>query len=138
MHKILTKMVAVVFLLAVALIFLSGQRTLADAPQLKQAEDTVSAQNCQDSSQNGIQTCLKGNPIVKDLNVIVNFLSAGVGIVVVGSLILGGIQYAMAGDSSDAVGKAKQRITNALFALVAFLLIFSFLQWIVPGGIFNS
>jgi hypothetical protein len=44
----------------------------------------------------------------------------------------------MAGDSSDAVGKAKQRITNALFALVAFLLIFSFLQWIVPGGIFNS
>jgi hypothetical protein len=78
------------------------------------------------------------NPIIRDLNTIVDFLSGLVGIVVVGVIILGGIQYSMAGDSPDAVGKAKQRITNGLIALVGFLLIFSFLQWIIPGGIFNS
>lgn len=81
---------------------------------------------------------LKNNPIVKDLNVVVNFLSAAVGIVVVGMLITAGIQYSMAGGSSDAVSKAKGRITNALLALAVYLLLFGFLQWIVPGGLFNS
>ena len=79
---------------------------------------------------------LSSNPIVKDITVIVNFLSAGIGIVIVGMIILGGIQYAMAGDSPDAVSKAKQRITNALIALFAFLFLFAFVQWLVPGGIF--
>jgi hypothetical protein len=79
---------------------------------------------------------LSTNPIVQDITLIVNFLSAGVGLVIVGVIILGGIQYAMAGDSPDAVNKAKQRITNPLIALVAFLFLFAFVQWLVPGGVF--
>jgi hypothetical protein len=91
--------------------------------------------DCDDKSPSGLQTCLKNNKIIKDLNAIVDFLSAGVGIVVVASIILGGIQYAMAGGSPEAVTKAKSRITNALLALVIFIFIFAFLQWIIPGGI---
>jgi uncharacterized membrane protein YraQ (UPF0718 family) len=94
-------------------------------------------QSCEACNQTCLSNSLQKNPIVRDLDIIVNFLSGLVGIVVVGTLILGGIQYSMAGDSPDAVGKAKQRITNALLALVAFLLIFAFLQWIIPGGVFN-
>jgi hypothetical protein len=96
------------------------------------------AASCEDSTQTGLQKCLVGNPIVKDLNIIVDFLSIGVGIVVIGSIILGGIQYAMAGDSPEAVNKAKQRITNASIALLAYMFVFEFLQWLIPGGIFNS
>jgi hypothetical protein len=96
------------------------------------------AASCEDSTQTGLQKCLVGNPIVKDLNIIVDFLSIGVGIVVIGSIILGGIQYAMAGDSPEAVNKAKQRITNASIALLAYMFVFAFLQWLIPGGIFNS
>ncbi|HSW78886.1 MAG TPA: pilin [Candidatus Babeliales bacterium] len=80
----------------------------------------------------------KNNAIVKKLNEIVDFLSAGVALVIVGSIIFGGVQYAMAGGSPEAVGKAKERITNAVIALVVYIFIFSFLQWIIPGGIFNS
>ena len=94
------------------------------------------AANCQDSSQSGLQQCLQTNPIVKDINTIVNFLSAGVGIVVVATIITGGIQYTLAGDSPEATSKAKQRITNGLIALVAYLLIFTFVQWLIPGGVF--
>jgi hypothetical protein len=54
----------------------------------------------------------------------------------VGTIILGGIQYTMAGDSPDAIGKAKARIMNGLIALAAFLFIFSFVQWLIPGGVF--
>ena len=79
---------------------------------------------------------LKDNPIAKDINQAVNFLSAFVGIVVVGSIILGGIQYAMAGDNPQAVSAAKQRIMNGLIALVAFMFTYAFLQWLVPGGVF--
>lgn len=94
-------------------------------------------QGCQACNQPGLANCLQKNPITSDLNIFVNFLSGLVGVIVVGMLIIGGIQYSMAGDSPDAVGKAKQRITNALLALLAFLLIFAFLQWIIPGGIFS-
>lgn len=83
------------------------------------------------------EACLQKNPIVKDLNIIVGFLSGLVGVVVVGVIIMGGIQYAMAGDKADAVSAAKKRIINGVTALVAFLFIFAFLQWLIPGGIFK-
>lgn len=79
---------------------------------------------------------LSNNPIIKDLNIVLNFLSAGVGIVIVGMIILGGIQYSAAGDNAQAVAAAKQRIINALIALAAYLLMFAFLQWLIPGGVF--
>lgn len=79
---------------------------------------------------------LECNPIVQDIHLVINFLSVGVGIVVVGVIILGGIQYAMVGDSPEAVGKAKQRIINGLIALIAFIFTYSFVQWLVPGGVF--
>lgn len=76
------------------------------------------------------------NPIVKDINMFINFLGGLVGVVVVGSIILGGIQYSMAGDNPQAVGAAKKRIINGLIALLAFLFTYAFLQWLVPGGVF--
>ena len=77
------------------------------------------------------------NPIIRNLNTIVNVLSGLVGVVVVGVIVLGGIQYASAGDKAEAVSAAKQRITNGLIALLAFLFIFAFLQWLIPGGVFK-
>ncbi len=77
------------------------------------------------------------NPIWKDLQAIVNALAAGVGIVVVGSIIVGGIQYSVAGDQPGKLEEAKKRIANALFALVAFFLTWAFLEWLIPGGVFK-
>lgn len=102
------------------------------------SHSVLAADNCSDSTKAGLQKCLDTNPIVTDLNVIVNFLSAGVGIVVIATIIIGGIQYSLAGDKAEAVTKAKTRITNGLLALVIYILIFGFLQWVVPGGLFNS
>lgn len=84
-----------------------------------------------------LKNCVTQSPIVHDIQNIVNFLSIGVGIIVIIMIIVGGIQYSLAGDSADATGKAKTRITNALIALFAYLFIFAFLQWIIPGGLFG-
>ncbi|HYH75064.1 MAG TPA: hypothetical protein VD735_03815 [Candidatus Saccharimonadales bacterium] len=69
------------------------------------------------------------------INPLVALLSALVGIVVVGSVIFAGIQYsASAGDPGKAAA-AKSRITNSLLALAAFIFMFAFLQWLIPGGL---
>lgn len=77
------------------------------------------------------------NCIVKDILIFINVLSVGVGVVVVIMIIWGGIQYTASRANPQSVQAAKSRIINALFALVAYLFIYAFLQWIVPGGIFN-
>ena len=77
------------------------------------------------------------NPIIRDLESLINFLSIGVGVVVITVIIIGGIQYMTAGGNPQAVSAAKSRIINALIALVAFIFTFAFLQWLVPGGIFG-
>jgi hypothetical protein len=84
---------------------------------------------------NSAQTCLTNNPITTNLNNAIDFLSAGVGIVVIAVIIIGGIQYTLAGDNASATQAARQRITNGLIALFAFLFTFAFLQWLIPGGL---
>lgn len=89
------------------------------------------------STAAGIKRCIDDNKIIDRLNDIINFLTVGVAVIVVIAIIIGGIQYMLAGDNAQAVTNAKQRITNALIALAAFLLIAAFLQWLVPGGVFG-
>ena len=99
------------------------------------SDTTVKGTNNIDQAK--LKNCVTQTPIVKDIQSIVNFLSIGVGIIVIAMIITGGIQYSIAGDNPDATSKAKARITNALFALFAYLFIFAFLQWIIPGGLFG-
>jgi len=82
-------------------------------------------------------TQLKNNPIIRDLNDLVTFGGGLVGIAVVGNIIFGGIQYTMAGGNPQATANARKRIANSLTAFVAFILIWAFLEWLVPGGVFG-
>jgi len=66
-----------------------------------------------------------------------NFLGAVVGLVVTISIVVGGIQYSSSADDPKKLAAAKERIRNAVIALIAFLFLFAFLQWLVPGGGFN-
>lgn len=87
--------------------------------------------------QTKVQNCLTQSPVVHRIQQIVDFLSVGVGIVVVGVILVGGIQYIVAGDNPQALTAARQRITNGLIALFAFIFMSAFLQWLIPGGIFK-
>lgn len=81
--------------------------------------------------------CMNDNPLIIWTRRIINFLAAGVGVIVTIMIIVGGIQYASAGPNPQAVQSAKKRITNAIIALVAFFFVYGFMQWLIPGGIFN-
>lgn len=67
---------------------------------------------------------------------IIDFLAVGVGIVSVIMIVWGGIEYSSASSDPNKTARAKHKITNALIALFSFAVFWSFLQWLVPGGIF--
>ncbi|HET9721603.1 MAG TPA: pilin [Candidatus Saccharimonadales bacterium] len=114
-------------------------KTGADCPS--GVADSSDPTGCQPLGTNNCRSgqtadeCLAQSPFDKQLNNIVNFLAAGVGIVVIAMIIVGGIQYSIAGDNQDAVGKAKTRIVNAMIALVTFIFAYAILQWLIPGGL---
>ena len=106
----------------------------------KTTSTTNTAPKCGNPPKNASYTeQLKQNCIVQEvINPIIKVFGAIVGIVIVGTIIFGGIQYSIAGDKAEDVAKAKQRITNGMIALAAFLFAYAFLKWLVPGGIFSN
>ncbi|MEI6755776.1 MAG: hypothetical protein WCK80_02050 [bacterium] len=72
------------------------------------------------------------NPVVDMAFAIIKFLSAGVGVVIVGSLIYGGIMYSTSGDSPETNAKAKKRIRSNIVALMIFIFAYAILSYVVP------
>jgi hypothetical protein len=67
----------------------------------------------------------------------INLLTGLAGLAITASVIISGIQYSTSGGNSQAASAAKKRIGNAFLALLALVFLYTFLQWIVPGGIFG-
>jgi hypothetical protein len=74
--------------------------------------------------------------IIRYITLFTRTLSFIVGIVVVTMIAVGGVQYSASRDNPQATQEAKTRIRNAVLALIMYLFVFAFLQWLVPGGIF--
>jgi len=83
----------------------------------------------------GCQT--QGNAIMDMLFGIINFLSAGVGVVLIFSTVLAGIQWSAARDNPGSVEKAKSRLLSNLLALGLFIFAWALLNFLVPGGLLN-
>ena len=76
----------------------------------------------------------KGNPIADALFAIIRVLSDGVGLVIIASLIVGGIQYAGSRDDPQSVAMAVSRIRSTLFALLFYIFGYTFLNYLIPAG----
>lgn len=80
---------------------------------------------------------LESNGIWGLLIFILNIMTAGVGLLAVGGIIYGSIMYATAEDKTDQINKAKDIIFNVVIGLVAYVMMYAFLNFIIPGGIFT-
>lgn len=76
-----------------------------------------------------------GNPIMDALFGIIHFLSLGVGLVVIGSIIVGGIQYTASRGEPQATALAINRIRASLFALIIYIFAYAALNYIIPGWV---
>jgi hypothetical protein len=73
--------------------------------------------------------------IDKYINPAINLVSILIGVAVVISITIGGIQYGSSGGDSQKVTAAKNRIRNSLLALVTFLFLYAMLNFLIPGGL---
>lgn len=113
---------------------------------------TVSAAKSSTADSCTGQACLesKGDPAAqgcsKDkcdfvgryVNPAINLMSVSFGIIAVISIIVGGIQYSASAGDPQKVTRAKTRIQNTIIAIVAYFFLYGFLQFLIPGGIFNK
>ena len=77
-------------------------------------------------------------PVLKNYIIpVINVLAGSVGIIVVIMVAWGGLQYASAKDNPQQAAAAKDHIRNALMALVMYIFMLAFLNWVIPGGVLN-
>jgi hypothetical protein len=148
--------IIVAFFLAVAFAVtapLVVTTSVASACTAKTTKDTcddgpiVKPGKCADGSP-GVQValpftgsnCIQNDPknggaIITYLKTILQVLSGLVGTVIVVMLVVAGIQYITSFGEPANIKTAKNRIVNAVTALVLFLMMFAILGFLVPGGI---
>ena len=97
------------------------------------------------SARTNESDCKAASP--KDLNtdncqilnmivLITNVMAGLAGIVIVATMIWGGILYSMAGADPNKVGAAKAKLLSGITALMLLIFGYSLLQWLTPGGLF--
>lgn len=76
------------------------------------------------------------NPIYDYLRGIIIFLGGAIGLAVVITIIVSGIQYSSSNGNPQAIAQAKDRLVNAVIGLVLYLFLAAILRYLVPQ-IFN-
>lgn len=71
------------------------------------------------------------------LLIVLNILTAGIGIVAVGGITYAAILYASSSDNAEQTKQAKQIIKNVVIGLIAYGGMYLLLNFLVPGGIFT-
>ncbi len=79
-----------------------------------------------------------GSGVYQILNIILNVLLVGIGVLGVLGIVISGIQYLTAADNEQKMATAKKRIVEVIIGLVIYAVMYVALQWLIPGGIFNS
>ena len=94
------------------------------------SKDTLSTSvlDCSDSGN--------GEGIFCILNIGLTVLTWGVGIAGTLGIVICGIQYLTARDSVDQAAKAKNRLINIIIGLAVYAVMWGFLTWLIPGGLF--
>ena len=91
-------------------------------------DEALCAPKCQQSSDCNLTTTYI-NPFIN------KFLAPFAILAVIIGIIWGGIEFSTAGGDAQKVASAKGKIQKALIALVAFMFLWAFLEWLIPGGL---
>jgi len=125
MKKILLSILALTTLLGTALAMPAP--ALAEGPNCVQTSILGNGEVC----DNG-----EGDSIKHILDLVVDIMTIGIGILGVVGISVVGVQYLTAGGSEEKTRKAKRRLFEIVIGLVAYALIYAVLNWLLPG--FNT
>jgi hypothetical protein len=94
-----------------------------------------------DCAGGNASACLKTGKAGEVMQILASALSVLGAFVIIGAtimLIVGGIQYSVSAGNPQAVAEAKKKITNVLIGVVAFVFLYAFLEWLIPGGVWYN
>lgn len=128
--KIKQKTIIFLALLATSLGLLTVQPVMAACGK---AETSII--NCSDVDEKSSDP--QDSAVWKLLIQALHIMTAGVGILAVGGIVYGSILYAGAADKVEQTKKAIGIILNVVLGLVAYLAMYLFLNFLIPGGIFT-
>lgn len=74
--------------------------------------------------------------IIYYLNMAFNIVASVIVLAVIGNIVYAGIKYSTSQGDPSSAGAAKKRIRDAVMAFAMFMLLYSFIQWLIPGGVF--
>lgn len=89
--------------------------------------------NCDASGKDGIEN----SGLWALLIIALNILAGLVGVVAVGGIVYGAIKYSSAQDNASQVQEAIGIIRNVVIGIVLFMGMYTILQALIPGGIFD-
>lgn len=70
------------------------------------------------------------------IKMVIQIMTAGIGILAVGTVIYGGILYSASGGSPDNIKKAKELWVNTAIGLIIFAFFVAITNFLIPGGVF--
>ncbi len=75
----------------------------------------------------------EGSSVTDTLNLVVDIMTIGIGILGVIGITIVGIQYLTAGGSEEKTRKAKRRMFEIVIGLVAYVVLYAFVKWLIPN-----
>jgi hypothetical protein len=102
-------------------------------------DDDCNKKDCNNPGSDPTAACTADNCdlIKKYLNPTINVLTVMFGLIAAGSIIMGGIQFSTSEGDPQKAARAKDRIASTIFAIFAYAFLYAFLQFLIPGGLFN-
>lgn len=95
------------------------------------------AGNCGGVKTN-IISCSDENGVLGIISLVLTILSFGIGALATFGIVIEGIRYMTAQDNMEQIKTAKKRIFQIVVGLLAYAMLWAFVNWLVPGGIFSS
>jgi len=88
-------------------------------------------------TQDGTGSDIKNTGLWGILLLVINILTAGVAVIALAGIVYGSILYTSAGGSQEQVKKAMGIFTNVVIGIIAFAGMWTLLNFLIPGGVFN-
>lgn len=79
----------------------------------------------------------QGNATTDATFAVIRFLTGGVGLVIIGSFTVAGVQYTTSRGDPNAAAKAITRIRNNFYALLIYIFAAAMLNFVIPAGFFK-
>ncbi len=98
------------------------------------ADNNSSSEKLGSENANILKGCADSdNGIMCILELVVDIMSIGVGILGVVGISIVGVQYLTAGGSEEKTRKSKRRMFEIIIGLAAYAVIYAFLKFLLPG-----